>query len=222
MAAVSMDELSRSFALAEPALQTGVSEIIVRLSMPAASIFCNRCGFSSADDAQFCQRCGATLAVQPVVPVARSPLSSAPHYGGFWIRVIAGIIDMLLLVVALYPVRLLLGSAITLVGMDAQMPTHEMFQMRRLARFALGIALGWAYKAGIESSRHQATLGKMALRLKVTDVEGSRLTFGRATGRHFAKYLSALSLGIGYLMVAFDEQKQGLHDRIAGTLVRHR
>ena len=53
----------------------------------------------------------------------------------------------------------------------------------------------------------------------VTDLEGRRIGFGKATGRHFAKILSALILGIGFLMVAFTQRKQGLHDILAGTLV---
>jgi uncharacterized RDD family membrane protein YckC len=129
---------------------------------------------------------------------------------------------MLLLLAALYPVRLLLGSAITMLGMDLRMSVHEIFLERRIARIAIGVVLAWVYRAGLESSHYQATLGKMAMRLKVTDVEGLRITPARATARYLAKYLSAITLGIGYLMVGFDEQKQGLHDQIAGTLVQYR
>jgi uncharacterized RDD family membrane protein YckC len=60
----------------------------------------------------------------------------------------------------------------------------------------------------------------MIFGLKVTDLYGNRISFERATGRHFAKILSAMILCIGYLMVAFTERKQGLHDLLAGTLVR--
>ncbi len=69
------------------------------------------------------------------------------------------------------------------------------------------------------SSRRQATLGKMAVGLVVADQGGARLSFIHASGRHFAKYLSYLLFGIGVLMVAFTERKQGLHDKLAGTLV---
>jgi uncharacterized RDD family membrane protein YckC len=181
-----------------------------------ASMFCNRCGVPSADDAQFCQYCGASLGVRS------GPLVAASHYGGFWIRVLAALVDALLLLAAALPVRLLLGSAVTVLGMNTQMPLHEMLLLRRGVRIAVGIAIAWAYKAGMESSRYQGTLGKMAMRLKVTDMAGNRISLSHATGRYFAKYLSMLSLGIGYLMAGFDEQKQGLHDRIAGTLVLYR
>jgi uncharacterized RDD family membrane protein YckC len=69
------------------------------------------------------------------------------------------------------------------------------------------------------SSDRQATVGKIAVGLKVTDLYGQRISFARATGRHFAKILSAMVLFIGYIMVAFTERKQGLHDILAGTLV---
>ena len=71
----------------------------------------------------------------------------------------------------------------------------------------------------MESSSTQATLGKMAMSIVVTDISGNRVSFGRATGRHFAKIISAIILYIGYLMIAFTEKKQGLHDIIADTLV---
>jgi len=60
----------------------------------------------------------------------------------------------------------------------------------------------------------------MALSMKVTDLQGNRISFARATGRHFAKYISAMILLIGYIMAGFTERKQALHDMITGTLVR--
>jgi uncharacterized RDD family membrane protein YckC len=83
----------------------------------------------------------------------------------------------------------------------------------------LGWLLSWFYFAFMESSSRQATLGKMAIGVRVTDLDGRPVSFARATGRYFAKILSNLTLGIGHLMVAFTERKQGLHDMVAGTLV---
>lgn len=79
--------------------------------------------------------------------------------------------------------------------------------------------INWLYFALMESSGRQATLGKMALGIVVTDLNGDKIGFGRATGRYFAKILSGLILFIGFIMVAFTQKKQGLHDMIAGTLV---
>jgi uncharacterized RDD family membrane protein YckC len=83
----------------------------------------------------------------------------------------------------------------------------------------LDIVVGWLYFALQESSAAQATLGKRLLGIRVTDTLGNRLTFGRATGRHFGKIVSGLILGIGYIMAGFTEKKQALHDIMAETLV---
>jgi uncharacterized RDD family membrane protein YckC len=83
----------------------------------------------------------------------------------------------------------------------------------------LGHLVGWLYYAFMESSANQATVGKMAVGLKVTDLNGKRISFGRATGRYFGRLLSGFILGIGFLMIAFSAKKQGLHDTLAGTLV---
>lgn len=185
-------------------------------------IFCNRCGHPSTDDARYCQSCGAALAAQPRSSVEPAAQNIAPHYAGFWIRVVAGVLDFILMFAVSFPVKLLFGSVVAAVGVDSEMPVHEVLVIRRVVRIVAGILLVFAYRATMESSVFQATLGKLAVRLKVTDLQGNRISFARASGRYFAKWLSALALGLGYLMVAFDEERQGLHDRIAGTLVLHR
>jgi len=75
------------------------------------------------------------------------------------------------------------------------------------------------YYALMESSEKQATVGKLAMGIKVTDMQGNRLSFGQATGRHFAKIISGLTLLIGYIMAGFTEKKQALHDIIVNCLV---
>jgi uncharacterized RDD family membrane protein YckC len=77
----------------------------------------------------------------------------------------------------------------------------------------------WLYYALFESSALQATPGKLALGIKVVDEAGNRIGFGKASGRWFAKIVSNLILGIGYLMAGFTARKQALHDMMAGTLV---
>lgn len=81
----------------------------------------------------------------------------------------------------------------------------------------LTIAIVWIYEAGMHSSSYQATLGKMALGLRVTDLEGNRISFARATGRFFGKILPVGY--IGYFLANFTKKRQALHDMIAGTLV---
>jgi uncharacterized RDD family membrane protein YckC len=87
--------------------------------------------------------------------------------------------------------------------------------------FAIAVALsfGWLYEAILLSSSYQATVGKMAVGIVVTDMEGRRLSFGRATGRHFAKMVSGITFGLGYIIQPFTKNRQALHDIIAGTLM---
>ena len=77
----------------------------------------------------------------------------------------------------------------------------------------------WLYYALMECSTWQGTLGKKALGLYVTDMEGNRISFGRATGRHFGKILSGLTLLVGYIMAGFTARKQALHDLLASCLM---
>jgi uncharacterized RDD family membrane protein YckC len=84
------------------------------------------------------------------------------------------------------------------------------------------IPMGWLYEALMTSSEWQATLGKRALNIVVVGMDGGRITFWRATARHFLKYVSGFILFIGYIMAAFTEKKQALHDMMAETLVINR
>lgn len=132
-------------------------------------------------------------------------------YAGFWKRFAAFFIDMLILVV-------LGGLAGGILGFLYGASTGTAEGAEFVGQIA-GTLAGWIYYAAFESSEKQATLGKMALSIKVTDMDGNRIGFGRATGRHFAKIISGIILLIGYLMVAFTQKKQGLHDMMAGCLV---
>lgn len=97
-------------------------------------------------------------------------------------------------------------------------PTVDLEQVSSLAN-GLALLLFWVYSALFESSKSQATLGKLATGLKVTNLARERIGFWRATGRHFGKILSSLLFFIGYLMIFFTKKKQGLHDKMAGCLV---
>jgi uncharacterized RDD family membrane protein YckC len=91
--------------------------------------------------------------------------------------------------------------------------------MGQMSGTFVSILVNWLYSAFLESSENQATLGKRALGLKVTDMNGNRISFANASGRFFGKYVSAIILLIGYLMMLWDDKKQTLHDKMAGTLV---
>lgn len=141
-------------------------------------------------------------------------------YGGFWRRVLAYIIDTILLNIAVSMVAGFLGLG---VGASMAMLNPEqvngMYSGAFVLSSLLSLVASWLYFALMESSKLQATVGKLAVGVIVTDLNGNRISFLRATGRYFAKILSGLILLIGYIMVAFTERKQGLHDMLAGTLV---
>jgi uncharacterized RDD family membrane protein YckC len=161
--------------------------------------------------------------IQPPVPVPTRP---PVHYAGFWRRFVAHIIDQILVgVVALLifvPGLALLGIGIG-AGMMEEAETGIGVILAAIAAYLFAIVLviigQWLYYALMESSNKQATLGKMAIGIIVTDLSGNRISFGRATGRYFGKILSGLILNIGYIMAGFTEKKQALHDIIAGCLV---
>ena len=96
-----------------------------------------------------------------------------------------------------------------------------MFTLIPFLGIILNIVCIWLYFALQESSESQATIGKRAMNIYVTDLQGRRISFGQATGRHFSRILSGF-FAIGYIMVAFTEKRQGLHDLIANTLVKRR
>jgi len=136
--------------------------------------------------------------------------AGAVAYGGFWIRVLAYVIDGILLGIVGGVIGRLFGP------LDPEPSFDDLFFSPQTG---LSLIVGWLYFALLESSERGATVGKMALGLRVVTSEGKRLSFLNATGRYFAKILSALILCIGFIMVAFTDRKRGLHDMIADTLV---
>lgn len=170
-------------------------------------MFCTRCGTQNPDGIQFCTKCGSRFVPMDVAIVPQV------RYAGFWLRFWAYLIDFLIL--GLLPILICLIIA-------------PLFFTGAVALAFLGIwifivpvllAEGWLYYALMESSPRQATLGKSALGLKVTGMTGERITFGTATIRYFGKILSGLMLHIGFIMAAFTQKKQALHDMIASCLV---
>ena len=124
------------------------------------------------------------------------------RYAGFWWRVLAYAIDTVILTV---PTILL-----------------QLAKTNTFLNLAEEVVLQWLYYALLESSVWKATLGKRACGLVVVDTDGDRISFARATNRELAKYISGLTLGIGFLMAGWTEHKQALHDKMAGTLVLRR
>ena len=141
---------------------------------------------------------------------------TVPAYAGFWWRFLAYLIDSLISCAIFFPLGIIIGLVMVASGLD---PNSEDLPFVRLSSNGLSIAAGWLYFSLCESSSWQGTIGKKVLGLRVTDLDGNRISFSKATGRYFGKILSALILCIGFVMIAFTDRKQGLHDMLAGTLV---
>ena len=137
-----------------------------------------------------------------------APLSSEKklHYAGFWIRVGAYLIDGILLLI----LQVILAYAF-FGGYSFMVPNYPLTGISTL--------IGILYFVVMESSAKQATLGKQAVGIKVGDAVGDRISFANALGRYFGKFLSAIILGIGFMMAGWDSKCQALHDKLAGTYV---
>jgi uncharacterized RDD family membrane protein YckC len=209
-------------------------------------VFCSKCGAALAADTVFCQACGnpvarTALATAPAAPVTvAQPVgvgaityASNVTYAGFWLRLVAHLIDgfiigfaMLLLLVPLF---FLMGGLALFSSLGRQMGENpDPAQIGALVSFifvlaGVGLLGQWLYFAYLESGEKQGTWGKQILGIYVTDLAGYRVTFARASGRFFAKLISGLiPLAIGYIMAGFTERKQALHDMIASCLVLRR
>jgi len=173
----------------------------------------------------------------PITPPAYSyaaTMAPPPHlvYATFWYRFAAHILDNLIVSVPfviawVMIVIAIMGASVFATAAQQNSPntnTPSVAFVGTLILLYLSLILGrflavWLYHAVLESGPHQSTWGKRVLGLKVTSYTGQRISFWHATGRYFSTFVTNMTMGIGYLMVAFTDRKQALHDMIAGTLV---
>ncbi len=132
-------------------------------------------------------------------------------YAGFRKRCVASVIDASITTAGGFAI----GSVLDVVLYDY----FSIYIASVIYAGMVNVVVRWLYFALLESSPAQATVGKRVLNVQVTDLDGNRIGFAQATGRHFGKMLSGLAVGVGYAMAAFTERKQGLHDKMAGCLV---
>ena len=150
----------------------------------------------------------------------------AVTYAGFWKRFVAYLIDSIVLSVAgflaILPILGLIGLGVG-SAMSGDSESRDGFIAAAIGAYFIAIlammVASWLYYALMETSVNQGTLGKMALGIKVTDLNGNRISFGMATGRYFGKIVSSMIFMVGYIMAGFTEKKQALHDMMAGCLV---
>lgn len=185
---------------------------------PGALTKCGECGgvYPAEDmirfgDINVCARC-KPLFMQKLAEGAAIP-TSRPRFAGFWRRFGAAFLDGLLL----WVVNTVLQFAF--FGFFLSRPDPgEVLMLPLLFSYAASIGIGVAYEGGMVA-KYGATFGKMACNVKIVTGEGRPVTFGRAVGRHFAKWLSGITLFIGYIIAAFDPEHRSLHDHICNTRV---
>jgi uncharacterized RDD family membrane protein YckC len=139
-------------------------------------------------------------------------INDGTRFGGFWLRVGAYFIDVVVLMLPNLLISYLYRSVTATADEIEQLAVEVM-------NFGISVVVYWVYFAVCHSSVWQASLGKKAVGLKVVDESGGRISFGRATGRYYAEFLSMLIFFIGYMMIGWSKKKQGLHDLIAKTYV---
>ncbi|HUH78355.1 MAG TPA: RDD family protein [Methanoregula sp.] len=200
-------------------------------------MFCPKCGKETDASGKFCQWCGADIDSSPPVKTATAaPVEEeGPEigvYAGLGRRFIAWIVDTILIlligIVVISFFSMANGVKYAYYILVQHAPIAQLTEAGTLdaavtpiiAAFGmLVVIIPWIYYAGFESSRSQATPGKLLVKTVVTDLEGNKPTFARVTLRHFAKFISTLIIFIGFLMIGLTKKKQGLHDKISGCLV---
>ena len=179
--------------------------------MPGAVMFCSECGarfpvdeMIQFGDSRVCANCKDTFAQKLREGVTSSEVR---HYGGFWIRVLAKILDGIIGWIVSILLNLIVYQTLLFGGAGRFGPV-----------FFLQLLFGISYDVFF-TSQYGGTPGKLALGLRIITVEGARLSVGQAVGRYFAQLISGITIGIGYIMAGFDEEKRTLHDRICNTRV---
>ena len=190
---------------------------------------CASCGSKRLPYGRFCLNCGDLLS-EPHARASGRPENSDPvamslaetnteDYAGFWLRVWAGVIDVVLEVSAALLLTLAVDFLLRRFG-DAIGVTRWTSAFASGMAFILLLSVGaWLYCAFAESSSWRATVGKRFLGLQVVTLEGKQLSFGQATVRHFMKFLSLFGLMIGFMMAGWTKRRQALHDMPGDCLV---
>jgi len=184
---------------------------------PMRQSACSECGQACAEDdmirfadAWVCATC-KPIFVQKIKEGVT--VAGALEYAGFWIRFGAWFIDYLILAIASAMIYL----PLSFLGVFSADQT-AIFITIQLVSVILNFIIPAVYDTWFVG-KYAATPGKMACKLKVVMPDSARVSFGRAIGRHFAKFISGLIFCIGFLMAGFDDQKRTLHDRICDTRV---
>lgn len=203
-------------------------------------LYCQSCGAEARSTYKFCPVCGeasfsgskpgSAVTQVPATPLNPLPTRSGPQspassqngasidvsamqYAGFWRRAGSLVLDGIFVTLLTLPIFFLFFFLI-----DAM----ENEDAAVLIFYALSISAVFIYYGVQESGEHQATWGKRIMGLVVSDMQGQRITLGRAFGRHLGRFLSMMLMYLGYVLALFTERRQTLHDKLSGTVVLYR
>lgn len=140
-------------------------------------------------------------------------------YAGFWKRFAAFIIDNVILNIVNYAILTVMGANPNTIPQEAYATMGPAVLVKMLVAMCITTVIYFVYFAAFEASSLMATPGKLALGIKVVDMNGQKLSFWHALGRNLGKIISSLTLNIAYVMAGFTVRKQALHDKMAHTLV---
>lgn len=186
----------------------------------------------------FCGHCGRASTAADLVTIAGVPVcagckpsflrrlqegastaATGLRYQGFWIRLVAKILDGIVVGVLMIPLWFVfMGSVISTAANRAGAPVASQVLGMQLLMNLASIVVTLAYSTWM-NGRWGATVGKMAIGAVIVNTDGTPISYGKALARALAEILSGIILLIGYIMAAFDRQKRALHDQICGTLV---
>jgi len=141
------------------------------------------------------------------------------RYAGFWRRLLAFLIDQFAFVTIMTIAGAFVLGLMYILLTSLRIDTKEIWDIAYVLPYLLYLPILWLYRTVMEASKLQATFGKLALQIIVTDTNYGRIGFGRANGRFWSSLLTIQTLGIGFLIVAFTKKKQAMHDFIVNTLV---
>ncbi|MCX6688638.1 MAG: RDD family protein [Methanoregula sp.] len=184
-------------------------------------VICPNCG-KNTPEGKFCEHCGASVQTAQTFqqPVAQQPVytqqPTGERHAGFWIRLGAYLIDLIILFVIAVVIAAVLG--VSILGGSPGYSSSGAMGGFLVVFYLIFIIIVWLYFAIQESSSAQATVGKRVVNVKVTDLQGNRIGFGKATLRTIVRFIPIIG-PIGCLVIGFSDNKQGLHDWAAGTYV---
>lgn len=184
---------------------------------------CSQCGqmFTQSDLVQIagnwvCGNCKPAFLSRLMAEGARA--TSRWHYGGFWIRFVAVVIDGIVLQLARIPISLLFVGTLVAPFQYPAPGSNPAFSRAALTVMSASMVVAFLYQV-IMIRYFGATLGKMAAGIKVIRTDGSGISWGVSIARFFMKIVSSITLLIGYIIAGFDDEKRALHDRVCDTRV---